>query len=197
MKEFWNERFAGEEFVYGKEPNNFFKEEINKLEPGKLLLIGEGEGRNAVYAAQKGWSVDAFDWSAEAKKKAEKFAEEKNVKINYNVQELESFSVKENHYDAAGIIFVHLDEELREVVHQKIIKALKPGGAVIMEVYEKEQMKYDSGGPKSLDLLYSLEDVFEDFQDFDFQIFSKEIIYLNESPKHEGNAAVIRLSARK
>ena len=197
MKDFWNERFSQKEFIYGKEPNNFFKEELDKLEPGKLLLIGEGEGRNAVYAAQKGWNVDAFDWSAEGKRKAEKFAEEKKVEINYTIQDLNNFLPKENYYDAAGIVFVHLEEVLREAVHQKINNSLKHSGSVIMEVYEKEQMKYNSGGPKTSALLYSLEEIYEDFQDLDFQIFSKEIIELNESATHKGKAAVIRLSAKK
>lgn len=197
MKEFWNERFSNEEFVYGKEPNSFFKEEVDKLEPGRLLLIGEGEGRNAVYAASNGWDVYAFDWSEVGKRKAEKFAEERNVSINYKVQELQNFTPEENYYDAAAIIFVHLEEDLREKVHQKILNALKPGGVIIVEVYEKEQIKYNSGGPKSLDLLYSLEELFADFQDMNFQSFSKEIIELNESEKHQGRAAVIRLIVKK
>ena len=65
----WDERFSADHYVYGKEPNQFFKDQIEHLEPGKALFIGEGEGRNAVYAASKGWSVDAVDISAEAKKR--------------------------------------------------------------------------------------------------------------------------------
>lgn len=197
MKELWNERFSEAEFVYGKEPNKFFKDELDKLEPGRILLIGEGEGRNAVYAASKGWIVDAFDWSAEGKKKADKLAEENGVKLNYQVEDLKDFEPEKDSYDAAGIIFVHLEEKLREAVHKKINSALKPGGAVIMEVYEKEQIKYDSGGPKTESLLYSLEDIFSDFQDFDLQIFSKEKIFLEESTKHNGEAMVVRLKATK
>ena len=61
MKTFWDARYSSKEFVYGKEPNDFFASELNKLNPGKMLLPGEGEGRNAAYAASQGWSVDAFD----------------------------------------------------------------------------------------------------------------------------------------
>ena len=72
MKEFWNERYRQNEFAYGEEPNEFLKEQLAKLQPGSILFPAEGEGRNAVYAAQSGWQVSAFDISEEGKKKAER-----------------------------------------------------------------------------------------------------------------------------
>ncbi|MCU0373551.1 MAG: SAM-dependent methyltransferase, partial [Ignavibacteria bacterium] len=91
QKNFWNERYASPDFAYGTEPNDFFKREISKLVPGKLLLPGEGEGRNAVFAAIKGWDVTAVDFSEQAKIKALKLADENNVKINYLVSPLEDY----------------------------------------------------------------------------------------------------------
>ena len=83
--DFWNERYSSDEYVYGTEPNQFFKEQIQKINPsGRLLLPGEGEGRNAVFAAKLGWNVDAFDQSSVAKMKAETLAKLNNVKINYS-----------------------------------------------------------------------------------------------------------------
>ena len=68
--DFWNERFGKEEFIYGTEPNQFFKEQLQNLEIGTLLLPAEGEGRNAVYAATQGWEVSAFDISEQGRVKA-------------------------------------------------------------------------------------------------------------------------------
>ncbi|MCX6150783.1 MAG: class I SAM-dependent methyltransferase [Ignavibacteriales bacterium] len=192
MEKFWNERYSTEEFVYGKEPNEFFKQEIEKLNPGNLLLIGEGEGRNAVYAAKLGWQVDAVDFSESAKRKALILAKENDVVLNYNVQNLIDFVPVENYYDAVGIIYLHLEEELRKAVHKKIFKALKKDGALILEVFEKEQIKYSSGGPKDVALLYSLEDIVVDFIDLDFKKLSKESLNINEGKHHLGKAAVIR-----
>ncbi len=84
MKNKWNDRYSSEEYFFGKEPNDFLKEEIGKLAPGKALFIGEGEGRNSVYAASLGWEVDAIDISNVGKEKALKLAEDKNVNINYD-----------------------------------------------------------------------------------------------------------------
>ncbi|HRN48956.1 MAG TPA: hypothetical protein PKW69_13045, partial [Niabella sp.] len=61
MKEFWNDRYSREEYSYGQLPNEFLKETLQKLKPGKILFPAEGEGRNAVFAASLGWHADAFD----------------------------------------------------------------------------------------------------------------------------------------
>lgn len=193
MKHFWDERYSGEEYVYGKEPNNYFKRKIDTLKPGKALFVGEGEGQNAVYAAKLGWEADAYDFSTAGKEKAFNLAEENNVEINYTVTDLDHFEPVPEHYDLAVIIFLHLDDVVRTRNHQKIFESLKPGGRLIMEVFEKEQINYSSGGPKNIDMLYSLDEVFEDFQELDLEEFAKEKVTLDEGPKHKGPAQVIRL----
>lgn len=197
MKHLWNERFAKEEYAYGKEPNTFFKQEIDKLLPGRILLLGEGEGRNAVYAAKLGWEVDSVDWSEKGKVKAEKLANEYNVKINYFLSDLSEYEPNENYYDAVGLIFLHLDPDLREKIHTKVNSALKNGGVVILESYSKEQLSNSSGGPKDPDLLHSLEEIFSDFADLEIISFSKEKLELSESKLHTGEADVIRLVGKK
>ena len=156
LKNDWNTRYQSKEFVYGKEPNAFFKEEIDRLTPGKILLPAEGEGRNAVYAAKKGWEVHCFDWSEEGKRKADQFAEMEGVKINYIVSEIADFDFKESEYDAVALVFVHLPEEEREELHKNVIKALKPGGKLIFTAYDKTQLGKNLRGPKQIELLYSL-----------------------------------------
>ncbi|HEX2867249.1 MAG TPA: class I SAM-dependent methyltransferase [Ignavibacteriales bacterium] len=199
MLDKWNERFSEEGYAYGKEPNAFFKEEIDKLTPGggRLLLAAEGEGRNAVYAARLGWQVDAFDYSQAAREKALLLAGENKVSINYTVLDLEDFSPKEDYYDCAGIIYMHIPEELRQKVNEKIIASLKKGGRLILEVFEKDQIGKTSGGPKDPEMLYSLEDIVNDFSQLDFQQLSKEVIELSEGKYHKGEAVVIRFTGTK
>ncbi len=192
MKAIWDTRYAGAEFIYGTEPNEFLKYELSKITPGKILFLGEGEGRNAVYAATLGWDVDAVDYSASGKIKAESLAAEKDVKINYFVADLSTYTPEQNYYNAVVLIYLHLEEELRGKVHQNAMASLKSGGKIIFEVFEKEQIKNNSGGPKSIELLYSLHDIVEDFIDLEFEKFSKEKIFLNEGKGHEGEAVVIR-----
>ena len=103
---FWDERYSSNDFVYGTKPNTFFKDELDKLKTGNILLLGEGEGRNAIYAAVKGWNVDAVDFSIIAKEKALKLAEENSVSINYEIIDLSQYKPKANYYDAAAIILL-------------------------------------------------------------------------------------------
>lgn len=192
MKEYWNQRYSQEEYKYGKEPNRFLKEELDKTKPGRILFLGEGEGRNAAYAAKKGWIVDAVDYSEEGKLKADKLAEELGVKINYEISNFENFQPKDNQYDVVGIIFIHLEERIRTALFQNIYNSLKTGGIIIFECFEKDQINFDSGGPKDYELLYSLEEVISGFIDLEFEKLSKEKIFLQEGAGHLGEAAVIR-----
>ena len=94
MKQFWDQRYAENETVYGFTPNQFFKQFIDGRKPGSILLPAEGEGRNAVFAARLGWEVDAFDSSSVARKKALDFAAKENVtKLYARWEELEAVKV--------------------------------------------------------------------------------------------------------
>jgi len=192
MNEIWNNRYSSHEYIYGKEPNQFLKAELVKIKPGKILFMGEGEGRNAVYAATLGWDVEAVDYSEAGKEKAEKLAIEKKVIINYRVEDLAKFVPKQNYYDAVVLIYLHLEEELRERVSKIAIDATKQDGKIILEAFERDQINNSSGGPKNAELLYLLQDVVEDFIDLDFEKLSKDNIVLNEGEGHQGKAVVIR-----
>lgn len=198
MKEFWNERYSAEEYIYGELPNEFFKEKLPI--PGnqkKILLPAEGEGRNALWAAKNGWEVTAFDWSESAREKAMRLAEKNGVKYQYNTMKFEDFDSSEGEYDAVALIYIHLTNEQREEFFPKILRSLKPGGKLIFEAFEKDQMQYNSGGPKDEEMLYSLRDIAEEFIDLDFEVLVKSKIYLNEGEHHSGDAVVIRFCGVK
>ncbi len=196
-KEFWDERYRDDEFVYGTEPNVYFKEVIDTLYPAKLLLPGEGEGRNAVYAARKGWKVDCFDISQEAKKKSMQLAEDYNVSIAYEVEDIHSYPWGDEIYDAVGLIYIHNPPDIRKLLHYRSVQSLKPGGMLILEAFHKDQMDYDSGGPRNEAMLYDLEEMERDFNGLQILESKREEIYLSEGRYHKGNAVVVRIKARK
>lgn len=176
MKEKWNNRYNSEEYFFGKEPNEFMKEEIEKLTPGKALFLGDGEGRNSVYASTLGWKVDAIDISDVGKDKANKLAQEKNVAINYQVTDAINYDYPQQTYNAIVIIYFHIEKKLREEFDKKIINALKPNGTLILLVYEEDHVKNGNGGPSDKNLLYTLKEIAETYIDLDFKIFAKEQI---------------------
>lgn len=201
MKSFWNQRYASSEYAYGKEPNKFFKQALDRLTPGKLFLAAEGEGRNAVYAAQQGWEVVCYDFSVEAQKKALSLAEEKGVKINYQLGSLEDMSFNEE-FDAVGIVFVQFPEAIRRHNFQKISSFLKPGGTLILEAFSKSHIEDQEenpsvGGPKNVDQLYELNAIKKDFENFDLEIATEESTNLEEGLYHRGRSSVVRFVGRK
>lgn len=197
MNTFWDERFSVDEYVYGTEPNLFYKEQLQNLKPGKILFPAEGEGRNVVYAAEKDWDVVAFDSSIEGKKKAEKLAAEKGVKIEYHITNYENVHFKSESFDSIVLIFAHMHPLKRTDYHQKLLSYLKPGGTIILEGFSKKQINNNTGGPPNIDMLFSKEELQKDFISLSELDISETDVKLNEGPFHQGTASVIRVVGKK
>lgn len=197
MKEFWNERYSEDEYVYGENPNEYFKESLSKLKAGKILLPCDGEGRNAVYAATQNWEVTAFDQSEEAKRKALQLGAKKEVTFDFQIADAEHFDYGENKYDAIALIYAHFPEDLRKKVHTSVVKALKVGGTLILEGFNPEQIELNSGGPKDEKMLFTKEMIESDFKELTTIELNSLNIELNEGRYHKGKAAVIKYMGSK
>lgn len=198
MKEFWNERYQLEEYIYGIQPNEFVKQFIDQQsESGKALFTAEGEGRNAVYAASKGWEVKAFDFSEAAKAKALGLADQFNVSLDYEVCGIETFDFPIDSYDLIVICYNHFPPSLRTYLHKKAIQSLRPEGKLILEVFSKKQLGNTSGGPKNPDLLYDEALLKNDFAQLNIQYLEELQVELAEGRFHKGLAEVVRMVAEK
>ena len=196
-QEFWNTRYSGSEYVYGTEPNEYFKEKIDNLEPGFLLLPAEGEGRNAVYAARSGWTVEAYDFSEMAQNKALQLAHSNGMEIQYQLTDHRFVQYSSHQFSAIALIFVHLPSEFRGSFHKRVISWLQPGGTIILEAYSKNQIQYKSGGPQNPDLLYDLKVLERDFADLESTQFTELVRPLREGQCHRGFGSVVRLLGKK
>ncbi len=192
MSSFWNERYSSEEYVYGEEPNVFFAEQIDRMKAGTIILPCDGEGRNGVYAASKGWVVNAFDMSVEGRNKALQLANKQKVNLNYIIEDASIIDYQENSADVVAFIFSHLPAPVRKQIHAKAITWLKPGGRIILEVFNPLQLHNNSGGPKDISMLCTEEILLEDFAILDIELLMKVQTELNEGKYHEGKADVIR-----
>ena len=194
----WNERYEQQAYVYGEAPNGFLARELEKLSPGRILLPCEGEGRNAVYAASKGWLVDAFDFARQGYEKARKLADKFDVTLNHFwIREAEAFTPEPETYDAIGLVYCHIAPDQRKAFHQELLKGLKPGGVVIFEAFAEDQLNYDSGGPPVKARLFTQSTVEAEFQGLMFHTLRHEVIHLQEGAYHSGNGAVIRMVGEK
>jgi cyclopropane fatty-acyl-phospholipid synthase-like methyltransferase len=202
MKEFWNDRYSQQAFVYGTQPNVFFKQELDKLQKGMLLLPAEGEGRNAVYAAKQGWNSFACDISDKGKEKAQKLAAANKVSLTYSVGDFGSLSYQNAFFDTIALIYAHFPAEKKEQFHGLVDRYLKVGGTVIIEAFSKNHLRFNSdnpkvGGPKDIDMLYSTEEIQSDFPNYEVLILEEVETELSEGQFHVGLGSVLRFVGRK
>ncbi len=197
MKQFWNNHYAENEFAYGKEPNQFLKENIHLLPKRKILFVAEGEGRNAVFAAKNGFEVSAFDYSELGQKKALLLASENEVEISYLVSDVLELPYNENSFDAIVLIYAHFPSDIRKKAYEKLLTLLKINGKILFEAFSKEQINYTSGGPKDFSMLFSEDEVKNEFTCVNFDFLKTEIIDLNEGSHHQGKGVVVRFIGTK
>ncbi len=198
--QFWNERFDKEEFIFGKEPNEYLVEKANQhlKSKDKVLCIADGEGRNGVWLAKQGMQVIGFDASDVALAKARQFAKDNRVEVDYSFSDTDSFIWQANTYDAVVGIFIQFaDPAMRERIFKQSYAALKPGGLFILQGYTPKQLEYKTGGPSLIEHLYTEElirSLAKDFQILELVSYEKE---LSEGPRHTGMSAILGLVAKK
>ena len=196
--DFWDARYAEETYAYGTEPNAYFRQRLDALPPGRLLLLAEGEGRNAVYAAQRGWQVTAVDFSDEGRAKALRWAGAQGVHLDYQVADLTALGwLRPGHYDAVGLIYAHLTPADRRAVHAAVAASLAPGGHLIVEAFSPRQLGLPSGGPRTVEMLYEPATLAEDFAGLSILENHALGVVLHEGSFHAGPANVVRLLATR
>lgn len=202
MNNFWDERFANNDSVYGEEPNEFFEEQLSKLDTGALLLPAEGEGRNAIFAAKMGWDVSAFDSSRVGRENALSRAKQEKVVIDYKLQDVMNFEYPINKFDAIGLIFSHFPSNIRSEFHNRLLDKLKVGGYLILEGFSKNHLRYSkvnpkAGGPKNIDMLFDTDLILEDFRTLETISIEEKVIHLSEGEFHQGESYVVRYVGKK
>ena len=191
---FWDQNYSIEGYKYGVSPNEFLHQQAHLIpERASVLLPGDGEGRNGVWLAKQGHRVTSVDKSIVGLEKAQAFAAQELVVLDTILADLSDWSPAPESVDAVVLIFVHLPPSVRASVHQRLAKALKPGGVLILEAFHPKQLDFSSGGPKALEMLYSLKNLRADFDEILDEILAwNGEIALDEGPGHQGQAHVSR-----
>lgn len=196
----WDKRYAYEHFIYGTEPNEFLIQSVSKLKPeSQILCLGDEEGRNSSYLAKLGHLVTAIDFSSMAKEKALRLAKENHVKINYIVCDMNEYPFKDDQWDAIVSIFAHTNNATRHKIWSSVKSSLKKNGLFVIEAYHPNQIlcNYNSGGPKNIDWLVTLDDIMTSFQNFKtcYQLETERVV--NEGTFHRGKAFVTQYIGQK
>lgn len=192
----WDQRYAGDDYVYGTDPNTFLAQHAGLLS-GPVLALAEGEGRNGVFLASRGLDVLGVDGSAVGLAKARKLAAARGVSIRTLVADLASYEPPAATFGAVISIFAHLPGSLRQRLYPLVERSLRPGGVLLLEAYAKAQLARDTGGPKDPDLLMARSDLERAFGGCNI-ILSQEVERdVVEGKFHSGLASVVQFIARK
>ena len=191
---FWDERFSEPGYKYGTTANAFLREQAHTLPAGARVLVpGDGEGRNGVWLAQQGHQVKAVDASRVGLDKARALAAERGVALGTELADLADWTPAPASVDAVVLVFVHLPPAIRAGAHRRLAAALRPGGRLILEAFHPRQLGRGSGGPKDVDMLCTLEMLRADFagQLREELAWEGEVV-LDEGPGHQGPAQIVR-----
>jgi SAM-dependent methyltransferase len=198
QKSKWDERYGEAGYAYGTEPNDFLAASLHQLPPaGKVLCLGDGEGRNSVFLAQQGYTVTAVDSSSVGLQKAKVLAADRRVTITTCVADLAEYQLSPDTYDAIISIFCHLPPPVRQLVHSKIPSSLKRDGVFLLEGYTPRQLNHGTGGPPVKELLLEIVDLKKELAQLQFTHLIELEREVYEGRLHTGLGAVVQLIAIK
>jgi SAM-dependent methyltransferase len=195
----WQTRYATPEYAFGKSPN-YFLESCKRLLPrsGRALAVADGEGRNGVWLAEQGLDVVSIDFSTAAQRKAKALAAERDVKVTFELVDVHNWNYPSAAFDVVAEIFTQFSNPAdRARKWAGMLKALKPGGLLIIQGYTPKQLEYGTGGPKEIENLYTRAMLEQELGGLRELSLVEEERDIHEGTSHGGMSAVINLTARK
>ena len=197
MRDMWDQRYAEPSFAYGETPNDFLREVAGQLPAGRVLCLGEGEGRNAVYLAERGHEVLAVDASQVGLDKTLQLARLRGVEVAVEQADLADYEIAPGRWAGIVSIFCHVPPPIRERIHRASVGGLAPGGAFILEAYAPAQLEHRTGGPPSLPLLFELAVLRKELSGLDLEHAVEAKREIHEGKYHHGLGAVVQIVGRK
>lgn len=193
----WDARYSEHADAFGSEPNDFLRSQADRIPHGRVLCLGEGQGRNAIFLASLGFEVTALDASHVGMQQAAARAAQRGVSLTTIVADLADYRIEPGVWDGIVSIFVHLPPGLRQQVHAQAAAGIKSGGVFLLEAYTPAQLQFRTGGPSSPQLLMSASDVKAELTGLTFEIAHEIERDVLEGQFHSGRAAVVQVLARK
>ena len=194
----WDERFAGEEYLFGTEPAHFLRRHAHWLSPcSEVLVVADGEGRNSVWLAEMGHTVTAWDNSVVAIEKARRLARTCDVDVTFSVQNAADYPWPEARYAAVIAVFIQFaPPKLRDEMFAGMIRMTRPGGIVMLHGYTVDQLKHATGGPPVAENLYTEAILQSRFAETDILHIKSYEAEISEGTAHVGRSALVDLVVR-
>ena len=198
-QDFWDARYATDDYIFGTAPNAFLASQAALIRPGmRALAVADGEGRNGVWLAEQGAKVHAIDFSPAALEKAQRLAASRGVTLEIEAADILNWAWPEDAYDLVAAIFIQFAPPPdRERIIEGIRRTLAPGGLLILQGYTPKQVEFGTGGPPSAANMYTAELLREWFAGWDIVHLAEHESVIREGTHHSGMSALVDLVARK
>jgi SAM-dependent methyltransferase len=188
----WNRRYAGRELLWTASPNRFLVAETEELAPGRALDLACGEGRNAVWLAQRGWTVTGVDFSEVALDKALQLARAGEVEVRWVQADLREYRPEPHAYDLVLLFYLQVPAEERRRIVRAAAGGVAPGGTLLLVAHDRSNLEQGYGGPQEPAVLYTAGDVVSDLEGTGLRIERAEPV---ERPVRDGESEHVALDA--
>ncbi len=197
----WDSRYASVEQVWSLAPNQFVAAELTELSPGRAVDLACGEGRNAIWLAQRGWTVTAIDFSEVAVDRGRRIAGD-DVTVDWRVDD--ALTAELPRADLVVVAYLQLPEEQRRTAVRRGFAALEPGGTFFLVAHDSTNLDEGTGGPQDASVLYTADDVLADLEGEPFDVVraSRVARVVQQDDEHGGTSeatawdALVRLVRR-
>lgn len=163
----WDARYASADLVWSTGPNVFVERLCAGLPPGRALDVAGGEGRNALWLADRGWEATVADFSQVALDRAAHLWDRQEQPVGrLHVRRVDVLrdSLGTREYDLAVVCYLQLPEAQRRIAHASAAAAVAPGGSLIVVAHHSDNLVEGYGGPQDSDVLYGEHDVVADLE---------------------------------
>jgi SAM-dependent methyltransferase len=172
----WNRRYADRELVWTSEPNRFLVAEAARLGPGRALDLACGEGRNAVWLAERGWRVTGVDFSEVGLEKARALAEARGVHARWIVADLLDYTPEPQAFDLVLVFYLQVPAMQRRPMLRAAADSVAPGGLFLLVGHDSRNLEHGHGGPQDPAVLYTAGEVVGDLEGAGLEIERAETV---------------------
>jgi len=161
-REVWDRRYSGTELVWTAQANRFLVEEVGDLAPGRALDVACGEGRNAVWLAERGWRVTGVDFSQVGLEKARALASARGVQAELVAADLREYHPEQRAFDLVATFYLQVPPDQRRLIMRTLAEAVADGGVLLVVAHDTSNLEHGYGGPQNAAVLYTADDVTAD-----------------------------------
>jgi 2-polyprenyl-3-methyl-5-hydroxy-6-metoxy-1,4-benzoquinol methylase len=158
----WDRRYAGRELVWTSEANRFLIQEVGGMPPGRALDLACGEGRNAVWLAERGWEVTGVDFSEVGLQKARQLEAARGVHAEWIAADLLDYRPEAAVFQLVIVFYLQVPAAERTPILDTAAGAVAPGGTFLLVGHDSRNIAEGHGGPQDPAVLYTAEDVGRD-----------------------------------